>query len=559
MQRDLNTLTGKKFDVAIIGGGIYGVCCAWDAALRGLSVALIEKGDFGSATSSNSLKIIHGGLRYLQHGDFKRMRESIAERKTLMHIAPHLVYPLPCIMPTYGHALKGKEAMSLALLINDVVGFDRNGLADPEKYMPRGKVVSVEECEKIIPDVDHEGLTGGAVWYDCQVRNSERLLLSILHSAQRAGAVVANYVSMVDFIKDGNRVVGVRASDNLSGAALEVKADLVINNSGPWLNDVLSHLNGHTPKREYKMSAAMNLVVKRKLFGTYAVGLASKDEFKDSDALVDKGSRLFFVTPWREGSLIGTTHVHYEGAAEDFRIRESDIQKFIDDVNQAYPAAKLTRDDISFFYGGLLPDDTPDGHSGDVRLLKSYKIIDHKTEDGLDGLLSVVSVKYTTARDVAAKTVDCALKKLRRKRVASTTAATPVFGGQISNFQEYVVREKARAYQELDGDAVEHLVSNYGSEYPGVANLLAENPDWRNPVDGQTTVLRAEVVYAVRREMAMKLADVVRRRTELGSTGNPGLKVLRDCAHLVAVELGWDKAKIEQEIAETESIYEAAQ
>ena len=173
MIRNLSQLQGRKFDVLVVGGGIYGVCTAWDAALRGLSVALVEKGDFGSATSSNSLKIIHGGLRYLQHADLKRVRESTAERRTLMRIAPHLVHPMPCLMPTYGHALKGKEAMAVALFLNDLVCFDRNGLSDPQKHIPRGRVISKKECMSLIPGVNERELSGGALWYDCQLYNSE--------------------------------------------------------------------------------------------------------------------------------------------------------------------------------------------------------------------------------------------------------------------------------------------------------------------------------------------------------------------------------------------------
>jgi len=475
MQRNLEKLKTRQFDVVIVGGGIYGVCCAWDAALRGLSVALVDKNDFGSATSSNSLKIIHGGLRYLQHADFRRMRESITERKNLMRIAPHLVAPLPCIIPTYGHGIKGKEVMAVALAINDLVGFDRNGLPDPQKHMPRGRVVSREDCLKIVPGIDENELTGGAIWYDCQVRNSERLLLSFLHSATRAGAVAANYVEMTGFCIEKNRVTGVKVRDNINGTDFDIHGRLVINNCGPWLNTILMNLNGHTPKKKYKMSAAMNLVVRKKLFPEFAVGISSKTEFRDQDALIDKGSRLFFITPWRDYSLIGTTHVQYEGDASDFTITEADIRTFIDEINAAYPPANLKREDVCFFYGGLLPEDEYPVTEGDVRLLKSYKIIDHSLDGGLDGLLSVVSVKYTTARDVAEKTVDRALSKLGRKQVSSTTSLTPVFGGEIEHVSNYLTKEKARAFAGLNDESIEHLIMNYGSEYPAVARYISEN------------------------------------------------------------------------------------
>ncbi|TDI81674.1 MAG: glycerol-3-phosphate dehydrogenase/oxidase [Caldithrix sp.] len=558
MKRDLAQLRGKQFDVLIIGGGIYGVCAAWDAALRGLSVALIEKNDFGSATSSNSLKIIHGGLRYLQQADFKRMRESIAERTILMRIAPHLVHPLPCIIPTYGHALKGREVMAAALFINDLVGFDRNRLTDPQKRLPNGKVISKEKCKEIIPGINEENLSGGAIWYDCQVYNSERMLISILRSAVNSGAVTANYTEMVGFITEQGRVTGVKAKDNLTGDILEISAKLVINNGGPWLNDVLAHLNGKLTRPKIKLSAAMNLVIKRKLFEKYAVGIWSKSDFRDGDALLSKGSRLFFITPWREYSLIGTTHVHYDGEPGQFKIKESDIQTFLDEVNAAYPPADLRREDVAFFYGGMLPADEDQKAGEDVRLLKNYQIIDHAKDSGVEGLISVVGVKFTTARDVAVKTVDCAIEKLGKSPVKSLTCTTLIFGGDIGNFENFIDAEKSKAPHRLSENSIEHLVLNYGSEYPEILKYGEENQEFIRPISPDSEILQAEVIYAVREEMAIKLADVVRRRTELGTAGCPEDAVLRVCADLVGHELGWDEQKRQAEIEETKQIYDPA-
>ena len=217
MKRDIEKLSETEYDVVIIGAGIYGACAAWEAASRGLKAALIDKGDFGSATSANSLKIIHGSLRYLQDLDFKRMRESSNERRVLMKIAPHLVHPMPVVMPTYGHGAKGKEIMKLALLVNDIITFDKNKGNSPEKHIPRGKIISKNECIEILPDIDKKGLTGAALWYDAQMHNSERLTLAFVQSAANAGADVANYVEADRFVMDGNKVTGVKAIDNLTG------------------------------------------------------------------------------------------------------------------------------------------------------------------------------------------------------------------------------------------------------------------------------------------------------------------------------------------------------
>ncbi len=482
------------------------------------------------------------------------MRESIKERKTLMRIAPHLVHPLKCLMPTYGHALKGKEVMAVALLMNDIIGFDRNGLPDSSKFMPRGHVISRAACQQLLPGLDDDGLTGGAVWYDCQVDNSERLAFSMLHSAVDAGAVAANYLAVAGFKMDGARVAGVTLRDATTGATFAVDADLVLNTTGPWCDDLLGSLNGQAPRPQVKLSAAMNLVIGRRLFDDLAVGVFSKSQVRDEDALLDKGARLLFITPWKQYSLVGTTHIHYEGSPSDFRIRETDILAFLSELNEAYPAANLRREDVLFFYGGLLPVDSVDERTGQVNLLKNYRIVDHAQDSGLEGLLSVVSVKYTTARDVAEKAVDCACRKLGRPE-KSSTAATPVYGGDIEHLADYLAAEKTRQSGFVDADTVEHLVRNYGSGYEEVLGLARENAGLLQRVSENFPVLGAEVVYAVREEMAVTLADVVRRRTELGSAGDPGDAALKGCARLMAAELGWDDPRVAEEIAATHSIY----
>ena len=551
MKRAIAKLSNRKFDILIIGGGIYGVCAAWDATLRGLSVALVEQDDFGSATSSNSLKIIHGGLRYLQHSDLKRMRESIHERRILMKIAPHQVHPLPCMMPTYGHGMKGREVMAAALLINDLVGFDRNGLDDPQKNLPQGRTISREECKQHLPGIDDDGLTGGALWYDCQVYNSERLLLSFLHSAVAAGAEAANYVKVTDFLIKDNRILGVKAQDLLDDNQFEIRADLVINNSGPWVNSTLGLMNGRRPDTQVLLSKAMNLVIRRQLFSKFAVGMPSKFEFVDNDAVINKGSRLLFITPWRNYSLVGTTHVPYDGDPKDFRITEKDIQEFIDEVSEAYPAAGLTRDDVCYCYGGLLPMESVNPHSGDVTLVKKYMILDHKELDNLAGFMSVVGVKYTTARDVAAKSIDLAMKKLNKPFHSSPGEHLPVYGGDMEKFDDYLTGEVKKNPKGLQPEITRHLIKNYGTAYSDILNYLDEAPELACTLDHKSEVVGAEVIHGIREEMAQKLIDVVRRRTELGSAGNPGDKAIEKCAELMSEELGWDSVRKKSEIDET--------
>ena len=271
MQRKIQALANTTFDLLVLGGGIQGACVAWEATLRGLSVALIDQSDFGAATSANSLKIIHGGLRYLQTADFNRMRQSIRERQILMRIAPHLVHPLPVLVPTYGHGLKGREAMMVALKLNDWISCDRNqGLNDPHKHIPPGQVISRQSCLQQVPGIAKQGLTGAVTFHDAQVYNSERLTLSFIKSAAQQGATVANYVKAIGFLQTGDQIQGVTAQDGPTGAPLDIRAKAVINTSGPWLNQVLGLLPMAHPDQRF--AKAINLVLRRPLLETpYAI------------------------------------------------------------------------------------------------------------------------------------------------------------------------------------------------------------------------------------------------------------------------------------------------
>src|SRR5919106_294280 len=463
MQRDLTQLAADTYDVLIIGGGIYGVCAAWDAALRGLSVALVEKGDFGHATSYNSLRVIHGGLRYLQHGDLRRLRQSIQERTAFMRIAPHLVHPLPFLIPTYGHAIRGKGILTLALRINDLIGFDRNRLEDPQKHLPPGRIISREECLRLFPGIEKRGLTGGAIVYDCQMFSSERLILSFARSATMYGAQVANYVEVFGLLRNGERVAGVKARDLLNGSEIDIRARVVVNTSGPWLDRVFSLCNGYSPNRRLALSKAFNILVNRQLIPRYAVGIYTKNRFKDGDALLSKGSRLLFLTPWHNRSLIGTVHLPYDCDPDHCGVTEDEIQSFLDEINEAYPAADLERQDVCFTYGGLLPIDNRG--TGGAQLVKRYRIVDHKKEEGVEGLVSVMGVKLTEARHVAEKTIDLVFAKLGATPPKSATAKTPLHGGHIQQFSAFLSEEIQRKPERISADVFQRLIQLYGSAY----------------------------------------------------------------------------------------------
>ncbi len=555
MKRDPAAMAARIYDLLVIGAGIHGANVAWDAALRGLDVALVDKGDFVSGNSANTLKIVHGGLRYLQQVDLPRMRRSINERKILMRSAPHLVRPLPCLMPTYRSPTKSRLALRLALAINDLIGFDRNRGADPSKRIPSGRILSRNECLRMIPGLDDRGVTGGALWYDARMHNSERLVLSIIKSAVRAGADAANYVEAAGLLTEGGRVVGMRARDLLSGDEFDIRAGVVVNACGPRLDDVIALVLGRQRERRIKLSTAFNLVVNRPLVTEAAAGFRSSFEFERPGGAGGRGSRMLFAVPWRGRTLVGTRHAPLDCEPGEFRISEEQIADFLEEVNRALPGAKIERHEVTFHLWGIVPMDGLQPKNGEVILSKRPRILDHGHGEGIDGLISLVGVKSTTARAVAERTVDLACRKLGFEPPRCGTAKAAVAGGEIERFDEFLEAEIEKKPHSLNAEVTRHLVYTYGSDYAEILDYIDEEPEWGRTAPGSSEILMAEVVHGVREEMAVKLADVVLRRTELGSAGHPGKPCLEACAAAMAAELGWDEAGMKREIDEVQEIY----
>ncbi len=521
MKRDLVSLAATTYDVVIIGGGIYGAATAWEATLRGLSVALVERGDFGGGASANSLKTIHGGLRYLQSADFQRMRHSIHERTTLLRIAPHLVHVLPVLVPTYGHGMKGREAMSAAIRVNDLLSFDRNRGLEASKHIPNAHMISKAETLALAPGINAQGLNGGCVFYDAQAFNTERLTLAFLRSAENIGASLANYVEAIEFLCAEEHVAGVRVRDQITSEVFEIRAQRVINTAGAWTSTIDGWLQADPPPP--KLAKAIN-VVTRPLFKTHAVGVSG-------------GGRLYFVSPWRGQSLIGTDYSLHSGDPTQPRVTEREVADLLAAINSAIPAACLTPDDVSFVHRGLLPIDGVDAR-GTVKLSQHPRIIDSGR-----GVISVEGVKYTTARGVAQHAVDLLFKSLERSSPPSVSAVTPLYGGALASFADFRQEQLAHNPHQLSISTVERLAMNYGSEYRRVLSYYE-----RGDLPETLAVLRAEIKHAVKREMALTLADVVLRRTDLGSAAPPSESYLRFAARVMSAEFGWTDERITREI-----------
>ena len=475
------------------------------------------------------------------------------ERATLMRIAPHLVHPLPVLIPTYGHWMKGKEVLTSALIINDLMSFDRNRLGDPQKHIPRSRVISKKEVLQLLPGIHEQGLTGGVIFHDAQVYNSERLLLSFLRSSEKAGANVANYVEVTGFLKDGDCVAGVKAKDVLTGDRFDIRARTVVNASGPWVDHVVGSLNGQRPHHTTLFAKAIN-VLTRPLFETYAVGIAGQVEYQDAYAVIDKGNRLLFITPWRDHSLIGTAYTVYKGKPDDFAVTQKDIQDFLNQINTAYLPARFTMEDVSFVHSGLLPSSGICPRTGEVQLSQQYKIHDHRDE-GIQGLISVIGIKYTTARDVAEKVVNHAFDFWGQKPPKSLSSATPLYGGKIDRFDLFVRDEVNKRQCGLKEGTISRLVYNYGSAYQDVLRHLDNHANQDRAHADDVDILKAEVLHAIYEEMAQKLTDVVFRRTELGTVGHPGDEYLQTCAGVMQSELGWTSARMQRELQDVNEMF----
>jgi glycerol-3-phosphate dehydrogenase len=507
MVRDLDQLAKMKFDILVIGSGIYGACIAWDAALRGLSVALIDSGDFGHATSANSLKIIHGGLRYLQDGNPARVRQMVRERSIWLRIAPHLVRPLPCLMPTTTALMQSRQAMAATLGLNDWLSRDRNQHLAEDQYLPPGKVISKAALLQALPGLDAGTITGGALWYDAQVHNTEQLLLDLVDSAVSTGAVAANYVRATGYLPNNQRVTGVNATDMLTGEHFTINARMTINAAGVWA-DELNHALNVSPVKRFSPSVAFN-VLTHQIIPDYAAGLRTQPH-RLPQGRAKKPQMLFFV-PWQDMTIIGTKHYRVDHIPADYRVPEALVAEFLDEINSAYPAAALELANIKQVLWGFLPAIPDSPNEARIRLVRDSQIHDHLAEDGIDGLLTVIGVKYTTARWTAEQAVNLALQKMNRSARPCQTQSSLLRGASI--------------------DAAEHRrVEQIG------------------PSQNQQPFDPGRVIHAIRHQMAHNLSDVILRRTELCTAGLPEIQVLTACAALMASELSWTDTETRAQI-----------
>jgi glycerol-3-phosphate dehydrogenase len=539
MLRDTDRLAATTFDVLVVGGGVYGLTIAYDAAQRGLSVALIERDDFGCGTSFNHLRTIHGGLRYLQSADIGRARESMRERRTLARIAPHAVEPLAFALPLYRSLFKGKIAMRFGFLVDRIVSFGRNSGVPAPLRLRGGRVVGRGDAIQRFPGLRRQGLTGAAVWWDYVTPESDRLTFGWALAAIEHGAVLVNHVEALSPIVDGARVTGVHAIDRQSGRAVDIAAHLTVNATGGAIDALLKPLDRTAG---VPLLRAMNLVTRRDA-GEEALGGKSKT------------GRHLFLVPWRERALFGTWESAEASTPGDGGIRAADVESFIAELNYAFPSLDLTPADVTLVHRGLVPAAQ---HAGGRVSLEGHEVVrDHARDDvgRVEGLLSVAGTKYTTARAVAERVTDLILVKLQRSKVACRTAAVPLPGGSVRDVSLAIAEGRREHDDGLPSDTIPHLVHAYGSRYRDVLEGAGGRQELRSRLAPDSPVIGAQLVWAVRHEMAVTLADAVIRRTPLGALGHPGDAALGLAADIVGRELNWSRDQKQAEIAVVSAFY----
>ncbi len=509
----------EVFDVALIGGGINGVACARDAALRGMSVVLVEREDFAAGTSSRSSKLIHGGVRYLEQGNVGLVLESCRERDLLRtRLAPHLVRAQPFVFPIYEDDALPVWQLRAALIMYDLLA----GLRNVRSHT----ILTAEEILEREPTLLEQGLCGGAIYHDCWTDDA-RLTLETALAAHKAGAAVLNHAEVVAFDKDSTgRLCSARVRDCLGGRTKTLRARCFINVAGPWLDRVRRLDDPGAPPRL------------RLTKGAHA--LFDRSKIGNRDAVVIRGidDRVMFAIPWQNQTLVGTTDTYYDGDPADVAADAADVEYILAAVNRAFPRAQARKRDIISTYAGLRPLVAPDQEKHESDVSREDEIFESPA-----GLISLGGGKLTTHRHVAERIMDIVAKRIGRRVGRCRTAEVPL-PGAVGIAPGEVADQPA-------ANGEEHLRGRYGALGDELTRLAASDERLAAPLVGDLPDLWAEIVHAVDSEMALTLEDVLSRRVQVGlrSAARAG-DVVGAVAELVGRKLGWDAKRIEAEISE---------
>ncbi|HEY0969838.1 MAG TPA: glycerol-3-phosphate dehydrogenase [Gemmatimonadales bacterium] len=488
----LAQLSRTRFDLLVVGGGITGAGVARDAALRGLSVALVERADFASGTSSRSSRLVHGGVRYLEHGHLRLVFEASRERRLLLRLAPHLVRPLAFTWPVYRGARVPRWKLHAGLLLYDVLARFRN--------VGRHDRLGAAEVLAREPALRAEGLTGGALYWDAATDDARLTLANVLGAAD-AGAAAVNHCAVRSLLREGGRVAGAVVHERFTGTELAVRADVVVNAAGPWCDEIRA------------MDRAPDRAAVRGTKGVHL--LVPRDRVANDGAvtlLAGRDGRVLFVLPAGRFTLVGTTDTRTTMHPCEVRATEADVSYLLEVVNSFFPAASLTPGDVVSAWAGLRPLVAAGQEADGAADAPGAASREHALHWSVSGLLTVSGGKLTTYRAMAEEVVDAVVDRLRRRAAPCQTARTPLPGGDLAELEEEIERCAAATG---DTAAAEWLVRAHGTRWRRVRALVASDPRLGERLSPAHPYIAAEVVHAARQEMACTVGDVLIRRAHL--------------------------------------------
>jgi glycerol-3-phosphate dehydrogenase len=522
----LDALTRESFDVLVVGGGITGAGVARDAAMRGLRTALVEKDDFASGTSSRSSRLVHGGVRYLEHGDLRLVFEASHERRVLRRLAPHLVRPLAFTWPVYAGARIARWKLAAGLTLYDLLATFRN-VARHERLNAAG-VLRRE------PRLLSRDLRGGARYWDA-LTDDARLTLATARSAIAAGATVVNHARVTALVHEGERVAGAQIVDELEGGEVQVTATVVVNATGPW-SDETERLAGALAQAVHGSKGVHLMVPRRRVRNEAALTL-----------LTPQDGRVFFVLPAGDFAVIGTTDTFEPADPDEVRASSRDVDYLLEAANHFFPAAQLDRDDVITAWAGLRPLVASDASADDPGAVSR----EHAVTERVPGLVRITGGKLTTYRVMARDGVDAVQRSLGVRVTRSPTADAPLAGGGLADPLKAI-----GAATMLTGDAAVagRLVHAHGDEWRAVWSLAEREAALAERIEPTRPFVLAELRWAVERELAFTLADLLIRRIPIAfETRDHGRSAARRVAPLVAEWLGWDADRLGRELERYEA------
>ncbi len=542
MKRNLDKLKHAHFDLLIVGGGITGMTIAWDASLRGYSVALIEKKDFGHATSMATSKLIHGGLRYLKNLDFNLVRESLRERRYFSNIIPHQVCPLPFLLPIYGQNIILKYFLKIGLSLYDILSFDKNLVKNKSKKMKNHKWLSRKKALKYEPRLAKKGLRGAFLYHDLQNIHPERINIDFINSARMCGAIIVNYLEVTNILyrerEDGKNICGVKVKDQMkNGSEFIIASKVVINCSGPWLNQLL-HKKKIKNAPKLTLAKGIHLVMPRRQ-GDQALFLKTN------------GNQHLLILPWLNYTLLGTTDTKYEGLPDDVKVTSDEAQKFLDLVNKYYPV-NYQLNEIIHCYAGLRTLITPqkEDTNGTYKISRKSEMIDHGLEN-TPGLISVVGGKYTTSRALAERVVNYVQKTYRLGCMICRTKTTSLASANYEmSFDEYHKQIHKNFGIKYSSKLLNHLIEYYGVYSQDILLLIKNDKSLEKQIHPSNIRIFAEIKYAIQKESALTLSDFLYRRCGWGNEGLKDSDIVRSVAKYMGTTLNWSSRQLEKEISQ---------